>query len=144
MVDAQLTVPGRPEIYVVGDTASVQQDGKPVPGVAQAALQQGRHAGNAIRRRVAGHEAPPPFRYVDKGSMAVAGQGFAVLQSGKIRASGGLVWLVWLGVHLWALAQPGMRVSVFVQWLWTLVTAQRGSRLIVDHGNTVRKTLRTG
>jgi len=76
--------------------------------------------------------------------MAVAGQGFAVLQSGKIRASGGLVWLVWLGVHLWALAQPGMRVSVFVQWLWTLATAQRGSRLIVDHGNTPQNTSRTG
>ena len=76
--------------------------------------------------------------------MAVAGQGFAVMQSGKIRASGGLVWLAWLGVHLWALAQPGMRVSVFVQWLWTLITAQRGSRLIVETGNTARITPRAG
>ena len=76
--------------------------------------------------------------------MAVAGQGFAVMQSGKIRASGGLVWLAWLGVHLWALAQPGMRVSVFVQWLWTLITAQRGLRLIVETGNTARITPRAG
>jgi len=144
LVDEQLTVPGHPEIYVVGDTASLQQDGKPVPGLAQAALQQGRYAGDAIRRRVAGYEAPPSFRYVDKGSMAVAGQGFAVVQSGKIRASGGLVWLAWLGVHLWALAQPGMRVSVFVQWLWTLITAQRGLRLIVETGNTARITPRAG
>ena len=136
LVDHDLAVPGQPGIYVVGDTASVQQDGKPLPGVAQVALQQGRHAGNAIRQRIGGYRAPPPFRYVDKGSMAVVGQGFAILQTAKIRASGSLVWLAWLGVHLWALAQPGLRVSVFAQWLWTLITAQRGSRLIVDHGGT--------
>ena len=133
LVGSDLSVPGRPEIYVVGDTASVSQDGKPLPGVAQVALQQGRHAGNAISRRIAGDEPPPPFRYVDKGSMAVVGQGFAVMQAARLRASGVLTWLLWLGVHLWALAQTGMRISVFVQWLWTLVTSQRGSRLIVDY-----------
>jgi NADH dehydrogenase len=138
LVDPDLTVPGQPGTYVVGDTASMQQDGKPLPGVAQVALQQGRHAGKAIRQRIAGHGAPPPFRYVDQGSMAVVGQGFAILQTAKIRTSGRLVWLAWLGVHLWALAQPGLRVSVFAQWLWTLVTAQRGSRIILDHGGTTQ------
>ncbi len=69
--------------------------------------------------------------------MAAVGKGFAVLQSGKVRASGGLVWLVWLAVHLWALAQPSLRLSVFVQWKWTFVTGQRGSRLIVNHGAAV-------
>lgn len=138
LVDPDLTVPGQPGIYVVGDTASMQQNGKPLPGVAQVALQQGRHAGKAIRQRIAGHGAPPPFRYVDQGSMAVVGQGFAILQTAKIRTSGRLVWLAWLGVHLWALAQPGLRVSVFAQWLWTLVTAQRGSRIILDHGGTTQ------
>jgi NADH dehydrogenase FAD-containing subunit len=78
--------------------------------------------------------AGAPFCYSDKGSMAVVGKGFAVPQSGKARASGGLVWLVWLAVHLWALAQPSLRLSVFVQWMWTLVSGQRGSRLIVNHG----------
>ena len=138
LVDPDLTVPGQPAIYVVGDTASVQQDGKPLPGVAQVALQQGRYVGSAIHRRVAGHRAPPPFRYADKGSMAVVGQGFAILQIAKIRASGGLVWFAWLGVHLWALAQPGLRVSVFVQWLWTLTTAQRGSRIVMDQGGAAQ------
>jgi NADH dehydrogenase len=136
LVGPDLTVPGRPETFVVGDTASAQQDGKPLPGVAQVALQQGRYAGNAIGRRIAGKAPLPAFRYSDKGSMAVVGQGFAVLQSGKIRARGGLVWLVWLAVHLWALAQPSLRLGVFVQWLWTLVTGQRGSRLIVNYGAT--------
>ena len=133
IVNGDLTVPGRPEISVVGDTASCEQDGKPLPGVAQVALQQGRYAGRAIGRRIAGQSARAPFRYSDKGSMAVVGQGFAVLQSGKVRASGGLTWLAWLGVHLWALAQPSLRLSVFVQWIWTLVTGQRGSRLIVNY-----------
>ena len=133
LVGPDLTVQGRPEIFVVGDTASVQQDGKPLPGVAQTALQQGRYAGRAIGRRIAGQSALPPFRYSDRGTMAVVGKGFAVIQSGKLRASGGLIWLLWLGVHLWALAQPSLRLSVFVQWIWTLVTGQRGSRLIVNY-----------
>jgi NADH dehydrogenase FAD-containing subunit len=138
LVGADLAVPGRPEVYVVGDTASVQQDGKPLPGLAQVALQQGRHAGIAIARRIAGEAPPPPFRYVDRGSMAVAGQGFAILETAGRRTSGGLTWVLWLAVHLWALARPGMRVSVFVQWLWTLLTSQRGSRLIVDYGSPHR------
>src|SRR5712664_631092 len=137
LVGPDLTVPGRPETFVLGDTASAQQDGKPLPGVAQVALQQGRYAGRAIGRRIAGQSALPPFRYSDKGTMAVVGKGFAVIQSGKFRASGALVWLVWLAVHLWALAQPSLRLSVFVQWLWTLVTGQRGSRLIVNHSAAV-------
>ena len=133
LIGRDLTVPGHAEIFVVGDTASLDQGGKPLPGVAQVALQQGRYAGNAIRRRIARQRGLPPFRYFDKGSMAVVGKGFAILQSGKIRASGGLVWFIWLSVHLWALAEPSLRLSVFVQWLWTLVTGQRGSRLIVNH-----------
>src|SRR5467141_1834198 len=137
LVGPDLTVLARLEIFVVGDTASLEQDGKPLPGVAQVALQQGRYAGRAIGRRIAGQSALPPFRYSDKGTMAVVGKGFAVIQSGKFRASGGLVWLAWLGVHLWALAQPSLRLSVFVQWMWTLVTGQRGSRLIVNYGAAV-------
>jgi NADH dehydrogenase FAD-containing subunit len=126
-------VPGHPEIFVVGDTASFDQDGKPLPGVAQVAMQQGRYAGNLIRRLVTSKPAPKPFRYFDKGNMAVVGKGFAVLQSGKVHMSGFPAWLAWAGVHLQFLAQSNLRVSVFVQWVWTYLTGQRGSRLIVNH-----------
>jgi NADH:quinone reductase (non-electrogenic) len=86
-----------------------------------------------IHRRIVGKPAPPPFRYFDKGTMAVVGKGFAVLQSGRLRLSGFLAWLGWAAVHLEFLGQSSLRVSVFVQWVWMYVTGQRGSRLIVDH-----------
>ena len=132
-VKDDLTVPNHPEIFVIGDTASLDQDGKPLPGVAQVAMQQGRYTGNLIHRRVAGKPSPSPFRYFDKGNLAVVGKGFAILQSGKVRLSGFPAWVVWVAVHLEFLAQSSLRVSVFVQWVWTYVTGQRGSRLIVKH-----------
>ena len=128
-----LTVPGHPEILVIGDTASLDQDAKPLPGVAQVAIQQGRYAGKLIRGRLVGSRALGPFTYFDKGSMAVVGKGFAVLQSGKIHISGFVAWLAWASVHLQFLAQSSLRVSVFLQWVWTYLTGQRGSRLIVNH-----------
>ena len=132
-VQPDCSVPGHPEIFVVGDTASLQQDGKPLPGVAQVAMQQGRYAGKLIHLRVSGKSAPPPFRYFDKGNMAVVGKGFAVLQSGPIKMSGFVAWLAWAAIHLQFLATQNLRVSVFVQWVWTYLTGQRGSRLIVNH-----------
>jgi NADH dehydrogenase FAD-containing subunit len=132
-VQPDLTVGGHSEIFVVGDTASLDQDGHPLPGVAQVAMQQGRYAGTQIRRRIAGEPAPAPFRYFDKGNMAVVGKGFAVLQSGRVAISGFLAWMAWAAVHLEFLAQSSLRVSVFVQWVWTYLTGQRGSRLIVNH-----------
>src|SRR5712692_830719 len=132
-VQKDLTVAGHPEIFVVGDTASLDQDGKPLPGVAQVAMQQGRYAGRLIHRRVTGQSAPGPFRYFDKGNMAVVGKGFAVLQSGKVHVSGFLAWLAWAAVHLEFLATSSLRVSVFLQWVCTYLTGQRGSRLIVNH-----------
>src|SRR2546422_5401195 len=87
-VQKDLTVPGHPEIFVVGDTASLDQDGKPLPGVAQVAIQQGRYAGRLIQRYVTSKTSPGPFRYFDKGNMAVVGKGFAVLQSGKLHVKG--------------------------------------------------------
>jgi NADH dehydrogenase FAD-containing subunit len=118
---------------VIGDTATLDQDGRPLPGVAQVAIQQGRYAGKLIHRRITGQSPPAPFRYFDKGNMAVVGKGFAVLESGKIQATGLLAWLAWAQVHLHFLAQSSLRVSVFVQWVWTYLTGQRGSRLIVHH-----------
>src|SRR5580658_40961 len=129
---SDLTVPGHPEIFVVGDTASLDQNGKPLPGVAQVAMQQGRYAGKLIHNRIVGNPPPYPFRYFDKGSMAVVGKGFAVLQSGKVRMSGFVAWLAWAAVHLQFLATSSLRLSVFLQWVWTYVTGQRGDRLIVS------------
>jgi NADH dehydrogenase FAD-containing subunit len=132
-VRRDLSVPDHPEVFVVGDTASLEQDGKPLPGVVQVAMQQGRYAGKLIERRVTGKDAPRPFRYFDKGNLAVVGKGFAVLQSGKVHMSGFAAWLVWAAIHLQFLAQSSLRVSVFVQWAWTYCTGQRGSRIIVNH-----------
>ena len=132
-IQKDLTVPGNPEIFVVGDTASLDQNGKPLPGVAQVAMQQGHYAGKLIHNRIVGSPLPGPFSYFDKGSMAVVGKGFAVLQSGKVQVSGFGAWLTWAAVHLQFLATPGLRLTVFLQWLWTYVTGQRGDRLIVNH-----------
>lgn len=132
-IQQDLTVAGHPEIFVVGDTASLDQDGKPLPGVAQVAIQQGRYAGTLIHRIVTGKSISRPFRYFDKGNMAVVGKGFAVLQSGRVHISGFVAWLAWAAVHLQFLAQSSLRASVFLQWVWTYATGQRGSRLIVNH-----------
>jgi len=132
-IQKDLSVPGHPEIFVIGDTATLEQDGKPLPGVAQVAIQQGGYAGKLIHTRITGSKEPAPFRYFDKGTMAVVGKGFAVLQSWKIQMSGLVAWMVWAFVHLQFLATRGLRLSVFLQWAWTQVTGQRGSRIIVNH-----------
>jgi NADH dehydrogenase FAD-containing subunit len=139
-IQKDLTVPGHPEIFVVGDTASLDQNGKPLPGVAQVAMQQGRYAGKLIHNRIVGSPPPHPFSYFDKGSMAVVGKGFAVLQSGKVQVSGLPAWLTWAAVHLQFLATSSLRLGVFLQWAWTYVTGQRGDRLIVNqHGSEISK-----
>jgi NADH dehydrogenase len=117
-------------IFVVGDTASLLQDGKPVPGVAQAAIQQGAHAGRLIAARVAGRTADTPFRYHDRGSMAVVGKDFAILESPTVKMSGRLTWLLWALIHITYLPRIQNRLRVNVQWLWTYFTNQRSSRLI--------------
>ncbi|HTS08743.1 MAG TPA: NAD(P)/FAD-dependent oxidoreductase [Candidatus Eisenbacteria bacterium] len=132
-VQEDVSVPGHPEIFVVGDTASFEENGKPLPGVAQVAMQQGRYAGRVIHNRITGAPPPGPFSYFDKGNMAVVGKGFAVLQSHKIRVSGFGAWLAWAGIHLQFLATSSLRLTVFLQWVWTYFTGQRGSRLIVNH-----------
>jgi len=143
-VQKDLTVSGHPEIFVVGDTATLDQDGKPLPGVAQVAIQQGRYAGRTIQRRVLGKSDLRPFRYFDKGNMAVVGAGFAVLETFKsrIRMKGLLAWLAWAGIHLQFLAQANLRVSVFLQWVWTGLTRELGSALIVNfHASERRKPM---
>jgi NADH dehydrogenase len=133
-VQNDLTVPGHPEIFVIGDTASLDQNGRPLPGVAQVAIQGGRYVGKLIHSRVTGSlPRPGPFSYFDKGNLAVVGKGFAVLHSGKVQASGFGAWLTWAFVHLQFLATSSLRLSVLLQWVWTYVTGRRGSQLIVNH-----------
>ena len=130
-IQPDLTVPGHPEIFVVGDTASLDQDGQPLPGVAQVAMQQGKYAAKSIFRRVIGHPPLPPFRYFDKGNLAVVGKNFAVLHSAGVQLSGFMAWLVWALIHIQFLAENSLRYSVFQQWVWTYLSGKRGARLII-------------
>ena len=130
-IQPDLSVPDHPDIFVVGDTASLDQDGKPLPGVAQVAMQQGRYAAKSIFRKVIGHPALPPFRYFDKGNLAVVGKNFAVLESVGLQLSGFVAWLVWALIHIQFLAENSLRLSVFLQWALTYVSGKRGARLII-------------
>jgi len=119
-------------VFVIGDAASLVQAGRPVPGVAQAALQQGAYVGKAIRARIAGRKAPPPFRYRDQGSMAVVGKDFALLQAPGVKLRGRVPWLVWAFIHVAFLPRLQNQLRVTIQWLWSYFTGQRSSRLIAE------------
>jgi NADH:ubiquinone reductase (H+-translocating) len=131
-----LDIPDAPGVFVVGDTASVMQNGHPVPGVAQAAIQQGRYVGRAICERLRGREPKRSFRYFDKGNMAVVGKNFAILEAGRLRMSGFLTWLIWAFIHVASLPQLQSRWQVETEWLWSYFTGQRGSRLISEAPRT--------
>ena len=131
-VEPDCSVPGHPEVFVIGDTASLNQDGKPLPGVAQVAMQEGHYVGKVIANRESGRLAPAPFRYVDKGNMAVIGRGFAILDSRFTTMSGLPAWLAWAFVHLLFLPAAGNRIRVWTQAMWCFLTHQRSSQLIVE------------
>jgi NADH dehydrogenase len=129
-VQPDLSLPGHPEVFVVGDLAALEQDGKPVPGVAPAAMQQGRHAARSIARVLRGLP-PEPFRYLDKGSFATIGRGAAVGDLfGRLRISGFVAWLAWLGIHIFFLIGFRNRVLVLFHWAYSYLTYRRGARLI--------------
>jgi len=132
LVDPFLKVVNAPGVFVVGDAASVVQNEHPVPGVAQAAIQQGRYVGRLIAKELMGRKIKRPFRYFDKGNMAVVGKNYAVLERGWLRTSGFLPWLVWAFVHILTLPQLQNRLRVQRQWLWSYFTGQRSSRLIPE------------
>jgi NADH dehydrogenase len=132
LVDPFLKVVDAPGVFVVGDAASVMQKGHPVPGVAQAAIQEGRYVGRLIAKELNGRKVKRPFRYFDKGNMAVVGKNYAVLERGWLRTSGFLTWLVWAFVHILSLPQLQNRLRVQRQWLWSYFTGQRSSRLIPE------------
>lgn len=132
LVEPFLNLPAAPHIFVVGDAASLKQDGRPVPGVAQAAIQQGRYVGRLISDRIRGQDPKHPFRYHNKGNMAVVGKNFAILDAGSVRMSGFLTWFIWAFIHLMALPQLQNRWRVQSQWLWSYLTGQRSSRLMSE------------
>jgi NADH dehydrogenase len=131
-VEPFLNLPDEPCVFVVGDAASLQQDGRPVPGVAQAAIQQGRYVGRLISDQIRGRKPKRAFRYRNMGNMAVVGKNFAILESGHLRMAGFLTWFIWAFVHLLALPQLQNRWRVQSQWLWSYLTGQRSSRLISE------------
>jgi NADH dehydrogenase len=132
LVDPFLKVVDAPAVFVVGDAASVMQNQHPVPGVAQAAIQEGRYAGRLIAEELKGRKVKRPFRYFDKGNMAVVGKNYAVLERGWVRTGGFLTWLVWAFVHILSLPQLQNRLRVQRQWLWSYFTGQRAARLIPE------------
>jgi NADH:ubiquinone reductase (H+-translocating) len=147
LVDPFLRVVDAPGIFVVGDAASVTQNEHPVPGVAQAAIQEGRYVGRLIAKELKGRKSKRPFRYFDKGNMAVVGKNYAVLERGRLQTSGFLTWLVWAFVHILSLPQLQNRLRVQRQWMWSYFTGQRSSRLIPEPprvaapGPTVERSL---
>ena len=135
-VSPQLNLPDNRRVFVVGDTATLLQDGKPLPGVAQVAIQQGRYVGRLITQEIGGGKPPRPFRYFDKGNMAVVGKNFAVMESRRIRLAGLTAWFVWAFIHLMFLPQLQNRRRVQNQWFWSYLTGQRSSRLVPEAPRT--------
>jgi len=136
LVDPFLNVVDVLGVFVVGDAASVMQNEHPVPGVAQAAIQERRYVGRLIANDLRGRKVKRPFRYFNKGNMAVVGKNYAVLERGWLRTSGFLTWLVWAFVHILSPPQLQNRLRVQRQWLWSYFTGQRGSRLIPEPPRT--------
>jgi NADH dehydrogenase len=128
-VREDLTIPGREDVFVIGDLAWLELDGKPVPGVAQGAMQGGVHAARNVLRHLRG-EPMRPFRYRDKGTMATIGRAAGVADLGRLKIGGFLAWVLWLLVHIAFLIGFRNRVIVIFQWAWAYLTFRRGARLI--------------
>jgi NADH dehydrogenase len=135
MVGPDLTVPGHPEIFVIGDTAHVPgPDGQPLPGLAPAAKQQGAYVARVLRARLAGKKPPGPFRYRNYGTMATIGRRAAVADFGWLKLDGTLAWLMWSLIHVSFLIGFRNRLVVMLDWIWSYVTFQSGARLITGPG----------
>ena len=135
LVNPDLSIPGHPEVFVIGDLASLKdEDGKPVPGVAPAAMQQGRATARNIARELHG-QPRRNFHYLNKGNLATIGRAAAIAEFGKIHISGFLAWLAWLFVHIFFLIGFRNRIIVLIQWAWSYFTYERGARLITGDQN---------
>jgi NADH dehydrogenase len=140
VVKPDLTVPRHPDIFAIGDTVVIATpDGKPVPGIASAAKQQGRHVARTIRKRLSGTSSPLAFRYKHSGSLATIGKRLAVIDFGRIRLHGALAWWIWGLAHIYFLIGVRNRLSVALSWLWVHTRDQRSSRLITQGGVTAVK-----
>jgi NADH dehydrogenase len=132
-VDADLTVPGHPEIFAIGDTVTIPgPDGRPVPGIAPAAKQEGAYVAAVIRARLRGETSTPPFRYRHAGSLATIGKRLAVIDFGWIKLRGAIAWWIWGLAHIYFLIGVRNRLMVALSWLWIHTRDQRGSRLITQ------------
>jgi NADH dehydrogenase len=132
LVEPDLSVAGHPRVFVAGDQACFRhQTGKPLPGTAPVAMQQGRYLAKTIRRDLAGKDRQP-FHFVDKGQMATIGRSRAIVEVGKLKLSGFLAWLVWIVVHIYYLTGFKNRLLVVLQWAWSYLSFRRGARLIVN------------
>jgi NADH:ubiquinone reductase (H+-translocating) len=133
-VNPDLSVPGRPDVFAIGDMAILMQaDGKPVPGVSPAAMQEGRHVAKIVESEMdlgPGKAERPPFKYWDKGTMATIGRSKAVAEVGKFKFSGLFAWLTWLFVHLIFLVGFRNKLVVFIQWIYSYFAYKRSARLI--------------
>lgn len=137
LVETDLSLPGHPEVMVLGDLASIKrEDGRPVPGVAPAAIQMGKYAAEAVQHKIRG-EQPKPFTYFDKGSLATIGRSKAVAEFAGVRLSGTLAWLAWLFIHLLFLIGFSNRVQVIWKWALSYLTFQRGARLITGTSRSI-------
>lgn len=136
IVAGDLTLPGHPEIFVIGDTALVlDKKGKPLPGVAPVAKQQGNYVAKVLQARIAGAASSRPFRYRDLGNLATIGRSAAVVDFGMVKLTGRFAWLVWCVAHIYFLIDFRSRLIVALKWLWSYITFQRGARLITS-GNS--------
>jgi NADH dehydrogenase len=133
-VEPDLTVPGHPRVFVIGDLARIEQDGRLVPGVAPAAMQMGDHAAGNLLRSLR-DEPMTPFRYRDKGSLATVGRRRAVAVFGRARLTGAIAWLAWLAVHIFFLIGFRNRLVVLITWAWAYMTYERTARLILSYGS---------
>lgn len=140
-VDDRLCLPGNPRVFVIGDLAGAVSDGKAVPGVANAAVQGGRHAAQCIRDDLRGRPRSP-FRYRDRGSLATVGRNRAVAQLPWLSLSGMPAWLIWGLVHIALLIGFRSRIVVMITWIWTWATHRRGARVVI--GRTHRRTVHDG
>lgn len=129
-IKPDLSIPEYQNVFVIGDTASLVQDGKPLPGVAPVAMQQGRYVSALIKQRVSSGGPERPFHYIDKGSLATVGRSYAVVHFKGLNLAGLLAWMLWLVVHIYYLIGFRNRLVTLFQWAWTYFTFNRGARLI--------------
>ncbi len=135
IVEGDLSIPGHPNVFCIGDQAHcLDKAGRPLPGLAPVAIQQGQFIAKLIKAEING-EKRPSFEYFDKGQMATIGRTKAVVEFGKFRITGFIAWYVWLGVHIYYLIGFKNKIFVFFQWAWSYLTFKRGARLIVEHNN---------